>query len=68
MVKNTLATTGSCPCKLPWGTDEAHPACIKLKQDILDSLEQLVKNGVDTIYTGMAMGVDIWVAEAVLIP
>lgn len=60
-----VSFTGYRPAKLPFH-GESDPLCADLKKRINSMIEQLVKKGVRQFYTGMALGVDIWCAEAVL--
>ncbi|MEF9972858.1 MAG: SLOG family protein [Clostridia bacterium] len=65
--KKTCCFTGSRPQNLPFGFDEQHPACVRLKQLLWQEIQALIaeKNVVHFI-SGMALGVDQWAAEAVL--
>lgn len=58
--------TGHRPQSLPFGTDEQHPLCLELKARLAEEIQAVIKNGADTFYTGMALGVDTFAAEAVL--
>lgn len=60
------AFTGHRPEKLPFGYDENHPDCEKLKQQLFCEILRLTREGVTTFLTGMAQGVDTWAAEIVL--
>lgn len=60
-----VSFTGYRPSKLPFfGEDD--PLCLALKQRLYDTVEKLVDSGACDFYSGMALGVDIWAAEAVL--
>lgn len=60
-----ISFTGYRPEKLPFfGEDD--PMCVDLKQRLSEQIEKLIDDGADEFYTGMALGVDIWAAEAVL--
>lgn len=59
--------TGHRPKSLPFGYNEEEPSCKKLKELLSDNIErQITENGVTHFISGMAMGVDIFAAEAVL--
>ena len=62
----TCCFTGHRPAKLPWGNDERDPRCLALKQSILRELERLYRNGIRHFISGMALGCDLYFAEAVL--
>lgn len=60
-----ISFTGYRPEKLPFfGEDD--PMCIDLKQRLSEQIEKLINDGADEFYTGMALGVDTWAAQAVL--
>lgn len=58
--------TGHRPTKLPWGFDESDERCIALKKRILDAVETACEEGYTHFICGMAMGCDLYFAEAVL--
>lgn len=60
------AFTGYRPHKLPFGDDESHPDCERLKQRLFCETLRLTWEGVCTFISGMARGVDMWAAEIVL--
>lgn len=62
----TCCFTGHRPAKLPWGTDERDPRCLALKRSILRELEGLYRRGYRHFLCGMALGCDLYFAEAVL--
>ena len=62
----TCCFTGHRPEKLPWGMDERDPRCVLLKQSIARELEGLYRRGFRHFISGMAMGSDLYFAEAVL--
>ena len=62
----TCCFTGHRPAKLPWGSDERDPRCLALKRSILRELEKLYRNGYRHFISGMALGCDLYFAEAVL--
>lgn len=60
-----VSFTGYRPAKLPfYGEDD--PRCIDLKSRIFATIQQLADSGATEFLTGMALGVDMWCAEAVL--
>jgi len=60
-----VSFTGYRPQKLPFfGEDD--PLCVELKQRIYKEIKRLCEEGSVEFYCGMALGVDIWCAEAVL--
>lgn len=52
--------------KLPWGTDENDPRCVKLKERLNAVVEHLIGEGYTHFICGMADGCDLYCAEAVL--
>ena len=62
----TCCFTGHRPEKLPWGTDERDSRCVLLKQSIARELEGLYLRGFRHFISGMAMGCDLYFAEAAL--
>lgn len=64
---NTCCFTGHRPQNFSFKFDEAHPDCIRIKDVLRKCTKRLItKHGVSHFITGMALGVDIWAAEAVL--
>lgn len=63
---NVCAFTGYRPHKLPFGGDEQHPDCKKLKHKLFCEILRLTREGVNVFISGMAQGVDTWAAEIVL--
>ncbi len=61
-----VSFTGHRPEKLPWGWDESAPACIDFKARLLYEIENAYSEGARYFLSGMADGVDIYAAEAVL--
>lgn len=60
-----VSFTGYRPEKLPFfGEDD--PMCIDLKERLFGKISELAADGAAEFYTGMALGVDTWSAEAVL--
>lgn len=62
----TCCFTGHRPDKLPWGEEESDPRCVRLKRAIAQAVEDAYVSGVRHFITGMARGVDLYCAEAVL--
>ncbi len=58
--------TGHRPNKLPWGLNEEDPRCIKLKKELAARLEGIYLTGCKHFICGMAIGCDMYFAEAVL--
>lgn len=67
IIEKKCCFTGHRPKSLPFGYNENEPACKKLKEQLMENIErQITDNGVTHFVSGMAMGVDIYAAEAVL--
>ncbi len=62
----TCCFTGHRPEKLPWGLDEADPRCAALRASIGRELASLYRQGYRHFISGMAMGCDLYFAEAAL--
>ena len=62
----TCCFTGHRPAKLPWGYDERDPRCLALKRSLLREAEGLYLRGYRRFICGMALGCDLYFAEAVL--
>lgn len=62
----TCCFTGHRPDKLPWGLDERDPRCAALKYSLARELEGLYQRGFRHFISGMAMGCDLYFAEAAL--
>lgn len=60
-----VSFTGYRPQKLPFFSED-DPMCVDLKRRIYKEIEKLHESGAADFYSGMALGVDIWCAEAVL--
>ena len=58
--------TGHRPAKLPWGQREDDPRCIELKLELAARLEAIYTLGYRHFICGMAIGCDMYFAEAVL--
>ena len=52
--------------KLPWGMNESDPRCLALKAELAARLEGLYELGCRRFLCGMAIGCDMYFAEAVL--
>lgn len=60
-----VSFTGHRPEGLPYfGEDD--PAFLDMLSRLNEEIERLIRDGADEFYTGMARGVDMWAAEAVL--
>ena len=60
------AFTGYRPEKFLFGGNEAEPRCEQLKQKLFCEILRMTREGVSVFMSGMARGVDLWAAEAVL--
>lgn len=58
--------TGHRPDKLPWGTQEKDPRCLRLKEALDQAVERAYQAGSRHFMCGMARGGDLYFAEAVL--
>ncbi|MDE6031166.1 MAG: DUF1273 domain-containing protein [Oscillospiraceae bacterium] len=60
-----VSFTGYRPSKLNFfGEDD--PLCVDLKNRLARKIAELADKGADRFFSGMALGVDMWCAEAVL--
>ena len=57
--------TGHRPNKFPWKS-ENDSRCKKFKERLLQEIEDLIKQGFDYFYCGMALGVDLYCAECLI--
>lgn len=64
--ENSCCFTGHRPMKLPWGMNENDPRCVELKAEISARLEGAYELGYRNFICGMAIGCDMYFAEAVL--
>ncbi len=64
--ETTCCFTGHRPDKLPWGTQEQDPRCIRLKAQLNEALCRAYEDGMRHFICGMARGTDLYFAEAVL--
>ena len=62
----TISFTGHRPKGLPWGYNESLPSCLKFKQYIKNLLTTKIGEGYTYFIVGMALGIDIIVAEILL--
>ena len=58
--------TGHRPGKLPWGMNEEDQRCVDLKNRLWDAVETAYEEGMRHFLCGMALGCDMYFAEAVL--
>lgn len=58
--------TGHRPAKLPWGSNEADERCLALKDELSQRLMGIYESGYRHFISGMAIGCDLYFAEAVL--
>ena len=58
--------TGHREEKLPWKSNEIDPRCVKLKEQISDSVESVYRSGIRHFICGMATGGDMYFCEAVM--
>lgn len=66
LTEHTCAFTGHRPNKLPWKYDEKAPGCISLKKQLAVIVSELAERGIVHYLSGMALGTDLWAADAVL--
>ena len=62
----TCCFSGHRPVKLPWGLNENDPRCLALKAEITARLDGIYQAGYRRFICGMAIGCDMYFAEAVL--
>lgn len=58
--------TGHRPAKLPWKANEESKDCLALKEELLSRLEGIYEAGYRHFICGMAVGCDMYFAEAVI--
>ena len=58
--------TGHRPSRFAFGFDEESAGCLSLKSALLSQIQGMCDRGVTTFLSGMALGTDLWAAEAVL--
>ena len=61
-----VSFTGHRPPKLPWGYDESDPRCVDFKRRLRAEIRASYENGYRYFLSGMADGVDLYAAEAVI--
>lgn len=66
MMEKICTFTGNRPQKLPWGFNESDQRCIDAKAEIDRLVLQAIEDGYDYFVCGMALGGDMYFAEAVL--
>lgn len=66
MLSRACAFTGHRPSRFSFGYNEDDQRCVALKEQLTEIIDQLVNVGVCRFYSGMALGVDQWAAQAVL--
>ena len=64
--ENTCCFTGHRPMKLPWGARESDARCVELKAELAARLCGAYELGYRNFICGMAIGCDLYFAEAVL--
>ncbi len=64
--EHSCCFTGHRPQKLPWGMNENDPRCVSLKAELAARLEAIYELGYRSFLCGMAIGCDMYFAEAVL--
>lgn len=62
----TCCFTGHRPDRLPWGTDEGDPRCLRLKARLDRAVHGAYGRGMRHFICGMARGSDLYFAESVL--
>ena len=65
-IQNTCCFTGKRPQSFSFKYNEYAKGCIALKKKIKAEIEKAIKKGYTNFISGMALGVDLWAAEAVL--
>ena len=62
----TCCFTGHRPKSLPWGYDEKGISYRKFKNKLRQKIRRAIKSGYEYFISGMALGIDIIVAELVI--
>ena len=62
----SVSFTGHRPDKLPWGYNEEDPRCLDFKRRLEREIIKAYEKGARFYLSGMADGVDIYAAEAVI--
>jgi len=65
-INEACCFTGHRPQKLPWRFDEGDPLCISFKEKLAVVIEAVYESGIRHFISGMALGCDIYCAEAVI--
>ena len=65
-IERSCCFTGHRPMKLPWGMNERDGRCLSLKLELAARLEAAYELGYRHFICGMALGCDMYFAEAVL--
>lgn len=60
------AFTGHRPKSFSFRYNESDPRCVLLKKDLKNEILNAISNGINTFYSGGALGVDTWAAEIIL--
>ena len=58
--------SGHRPAKLPWKYNERDPRCIEFKDSLFSIIGAVYDSGISHFICGMALGCDIYCAEAVI--
>ena len=58
--------TGHRASKLPWGYDESDARCVRFKEKLAAVIGAVYESGITHFICGMALGCDMYCAEAVL--
>lgn len=66
MREKSCCFTGHRPTKLPWGSNENDPRCTALKEELYSRVQGIYEAGYRHFICGMAIGCDMFFAEAVL--
>jgi uncharacterized phage-like protein YoqJ len=66
MTDITCCITGHRPQSLPWGFYEDDARCLAVRAELCSAISELYGRGFRRFITGMALGVDMMFAEAVL--
>lgn len=64
--QKTCCFSGHRAAKLPWGSNENDPRCLSLKRELDNALKVLYSTGTRHFICGMALGSDMYFAEAVI--
>lgn len=64
--EHTCCFSGHRPNRLPWGQNENDERCIRVKQELAARLDGIYEAGYRHFMCGMAIGCDMFFAEAVI--